>query len=317
MNPATAGLAASITKAASAQTYYTIRFLADRGRRDDAYRSYAYFRWVDDVLDSDLATESYPWEGGTGECYAFLQRQKSLLEGCCRGEFPRDAVPQETLLIELIRNDREKNSGLRSYLRNMMWVMEFDVRRRGVLISQVELEEYTRRLAVAVTENIHHFIGHDAFFPLEEARYLAVSAAHITHMLRDAFEDARAGYFNIPREVLQAGRIGPQDITASAYRDWAKGRAGQARRFFREGKAYFQKVNNLRLRLAGFGYIARFEWLLETLEREGYLLRPHYGERKRIGAALRMSWMALSSLMEPREAGMVSRQAVSQRQGKA
>ncbi len=41
-----------ITKAASKQTYYTIRFLVDRERVADAYRAYAYFRWVDDTLDS-------------------------------------------------------------------------------------------------------------------------------------------------------------------------------------------------------------------------------------------------------------------------
>ena len=46
-------LASSITKAASKQTYYTIRFLVDRERVADAYRAYAYFRWVDDTLDSD------------------------------------------------------------------------------------------------------------------------------------------------------------------------------------------------------------------------------------------------------------------------
>jgi hypothetical protein len=46
-------LASSITKAGSYQTYYTIRFLVDRERVDDAYRAYAYFRWVDDVLDAD------------------------------------------------------------------------------------------------------------------------------------------------------------------------------------------------------------------------------------------------------------------------
>ena len=44
-------LAASITQAASKQTYYTIRFLVDDWLVDDAYRAYAYFRWVDDWLD--------------------------------------------------------------------------------------------------------------------------------------------------------------------------------------------------------------------------------------------------------------------------
>jgi hypothetical protein len=47
-------LASLITKAASKQTYNTIRFLADRERVDDAYQTYGYFRWVDDILDAVL-----------------------------------------------------------------------------------------------------------------------------------------------------------------------------------------------------------------------------------------------------------------------
>jgi hypothetical protein len=35
-------LAAVITKKASKQTYYTIRFFVDRQRVDDAYRAYGY-----------------------------------------------------------------------------------------------------------------------------------------------------------------------------------------------------------------------------------------------------------------------------------
>jgi len=55
------------------------------------------------------------------------------------------------MLVELIRNDTEKNSGLHSYLFNMMAVMAFDAERRGRLILQGELDEYTRWLATAIT----------------------------------------------------------------------------------------------------------------------------------------------------------------------
>ncbi len=48
--------AATLTKIASKQTYYTIRFLVDRARVEDAFRAYAYFRWVDDVLDADAGS---------------------------------------------------------------------------------------------------------------------------------------------------------------------------------------------------------------------------------------------------------------------
>ena len=53
-NNSASTLATSITKSASTQTFYTIRTLVDRELIPDAYRAYAYFRWVDDTLDQDL-----------------------------------------------------------------------------------------------------------------------------------------------------------------------------------------------------------------------------------------------------------------------
>jgi len=286
--------ASAITKAASKQTYYTIRFLVDRERINDAYRAYGYFRWVDDTLDADSISGP--------ERIAFLERQKSLLEKCYRGEVFRDANIQEKMLVELIQHDHEKNSGLRSYLNNMMQVMDFDVKRRDKFISQVELNEYTRWLATAVMEAIHYFIGHDDFSPHDETRYLAVAGAHIVHMLRDTFDDIQLGYYNVPREVLETNHIGPQDVHSEAYRAWVKSRVQLAREYFRAGKDYFARVENLRCRLACFAYIARFEWLLDTLEGEDYRLRPQYNERKSFGTGLLMSWLTLSSMLNLRGA---------------
>lgn len=311
-------IASSITKTASKQTYYTIRFLVDHDRVDDAYRSYAYFRWVDDVLDmeSNLAEGEAVGAVEAQERVAFIQRQKSLLEKCLQGETPRDANRQEKMLVEVIQRDRNKDSGLGAYLRNMMLLMDFDARRRGRLISQVELNEYTRWLSIAVTENLHHFIGHGQFAPHDETRYLAVSAAHITHMLRDTFDDVQAGYYNIPREVLEANHIGPGDIHSPAYRTWVKSRVSLAREYFEAGRRYFARVQNPRCRLACFAYIARFDWLLDTFEREGYLLRPQYDERKHFGIGLRMIWLALSYTFNLRGSGELYRPVASQRLGK-
>ncbi len=191
-------LAAAITKSASKQAYYTIRFFADCDRVADAYRAYAYFRWVDDMIDSEIDSSA--------ERILFANRQKSLLESCYRGEVMQGLRPEECMLVDLVRNDHEKNSGLQMYLRNMMDVMVFDAGRRGRVISQAELTEYTRKLATAATEAIYFFIGHDDPSPCHEARYLAVTAAHITHMLRDTLEDVDNGYFNIPSEVLAVAR---------------------------------------------------------------------------------------------------------------
>jgi phytoene/squalene synthetase len=306
----------SITKAASKQTYYTIRFLVDRDRVDDAFRAYGYFRWVDDVLDAASGSGPVLGEVEASERRAFLERQKSLLEKCYRGETPRDANLQEEMLVELVQGDREKNGGLQAYLRHMMLVMEFDARRRGRLISQVELNEYTRWLATAVTEAMCYFIGHGGFAPHDETRYLAVHAAHITHMLRDTLEDVRAGYYNIPREVLEAQHIGPEDMHSDAYRAWVRSRVLLARDHFKAGQDYFARVQSSRYRLAGLAYTARFAWLLDTIEREDYFLRPEYGERKSLGAGLQMSWLTLSSLIHLRRIGTLARPVVSNRLGK-
>ena len=317
--PAQPTLAPSITKAASKQTYYTIRFLVDRERVADAYNAYAYFRRVDDTLDDPALPKSTGTivSGAVGEVetrgrMSFLNRQKTILEKCYRGESVPDATLEEQMLIELVKHDEEKNSGLQSYLRNMMQVMDFDAKRRGKLISQAELNEYTRWLATAVTEAMHYFIGHCCFSPYDETRYLAVAGAHITHMLRDTFDDVQAGYYNIPREVLESNHIQPQDIQSKAYRAWVKGRVLLARKYFQAGRGYLARVANPRCRLAGLAYTARFEWLLDTMEQENYLLRPEYSERKRLGTGLRMGLNVLSSVMGARGAQPLPQSVISQ-----
>jgi phytoene/squalene synthetase len=291
--------ASSITQAASKQTYYTIRFLADRDRVEDAYRAYGYFRWVDDILDQREPPGS---RDEAAKRITFLERQKSLLEHCLRGGSFPDTIIEERMLVALAQKPDEKSSGLQAYLHNMMQVMDFDTRRRGRLISQAELNQYTQWLATAVTEAIHYFIGHDCYSPCDETRYLAVSAAHITHMLRDTFEDAQVGYYNIPDEVLVKNHMAPLDVQTDAYRAWVKSRVELARDYFKAGKAYFARVENPRCRLACFAYIARFEWLLDTIEREGYRLRPQYPERKSTPIGLWIGWLTLSSMLDLRGA---------------
>ncbi|HSF80317.1 MAG TPA: squalene/phytoene synthase family protein [Anaerolineales bacterium] len=285
----TRALAVAITRAASKQTYYTIRFFVDRELVADAYRAYAYYRWVDDTLDSPT--------GGMAEKLAFAARQAGLLEALCRGDDPPDLCLEERMLAELVRKDTGENPGLCSYLRDMMWVMTFDAGRRGRLISQAELAEYSRRLACAVTNAMHYFIGHDDPLPEHAARYLAVEAAHITHMLRDALDDVANGYFNIPREVLQAQGISAGEADSQAYRDWVRKRVQLARSYFRAGRDCLAGVKSWRCRLAGYAYTARFEWVLDLIERDGYRLRPEYSARKGLQALLWISWRTLQSLL--------------------
>jgi phytoene/squalene synthetase len=281
-------LAIAITKAASRQTFYTIRLLADRGFAADAFRAYAYFRWVDDILDSE--------KGSPVEKAEFLSRQTDLLARCYQGETPVELCPEEQILADLVSHHPEPESGLRAYLDNMMAVMAFDVRRRGTYISQSELDQYSHHLAVAVTEALYFFIGHDDPSPRHEARYLAVTAAHITHMLRDTMEDVSCGYYNVPSEVLSTCGITPWDVSNPAYREWVRQRVQLARVYFKAGRACTAQVKNWRCRLAGCAYTARFEWMLRRIELDAFRLRKAYPERKSLFAGLAMGWATLISV---------------------
>jgi hypothetical protein len=265
-----------ITRTASKQAYYTIRYLVDRDRRLAAYRAYAYFRWVDDWLDKSVSERA--------ERLDFVARQQDIVDWAYK-TFPeqqsrqrRDLVPQERLLVDLVNSDGQCAGGLRSYVDNMMAVMAFDARRRGQLVTEQELEGYTRHLSVAVTDALHYFIGHKYTPPESEARYLPAMAAHITHMLRDTYEDVELGYFNVPTELLESSRIGPHDVESASYRDWVSCRVHLARAYLHDGAAYLNQVQSWRCRLAGYAYMARFSGVLDTLEAEGYRLRPRYPE---------------------------------------
>ena len=286
MTQNTADLARAFTRSGSKQTYYTIRLMVDRDLVHDCYRAYGYFRWADDIVDATASTDA--------ERVSFIRRQKELINRLYRNERPDNLTPEEEIVADLIGHDRGENSFLQSYIRNFLAIIEFDAHRRGRLVSQDELTCYSKCLGKATTDGISYFIGNGHLYPAGEGRYLGATAAHIVHMLRDMVEDTADGYINIPREHLEAHGISPADLDSPAFRAWVRGRVELAREYFREGKRYLDDLDVLRCKLAGYWYCARYEGTLDTIERDGYILRTEYNERRRLCAWLKMARLGLS-----------------------
>jgi phytoene/squalene synthetase len=277
---ASARLARSITWASSKQSYLTARLLADRDLVDDCMRAYAYFRWADDKIDISLSCSE--------ERTVFIERQKNLVNKLYRGLRPDDLSPEEAMLADLISHDREPENGLYSFIYNFMSVIEFDAHRHGRIASRHALAEYTTRLATAVMDGIQYFIGNDHPYPKTYYRNLAVTGAHITHMLRDMLEDFSAGLVNIPAEYLEAYDIHIKDVNNERFRLWVREQVGLARYCFQKGKTYIDSLEVLRCKLAGVWYCARFERVLNAIERDGYRLRTEYSERHALKTWLEM-----------------------------
>jgi phytoene/squalene synthetase len=286
MTTATAVLAQSITWMNSKQSYYTAHLLVDKDLVQDCFRAYAYFRWADDFID--LSSQSRE------ECISFIKRQKELIQRLYKHERPDDLSPEEEMIADLIRHDRAENSGLQSFILNFLAILEFDTQRKGRLITQSELTWYSNCLAKSVTDAIQYFIRNGHPYPDCENRYLAATAAHVTHMLRDMSLDIAEGYINIPSEYLEAHSIGPEDMESSLFRAWVQERVELAREYFCEGKRYLDELEVLRCKIAGHWYCARFESVLDTIERDGYILRTEYNERSKLSTWLKMVWLTIS-----------------------
>lgn len=286
MRDATAALARAITWAASKQAYYTARLMVDRGLVDDFYRAYAYLRWADDVVDVSARSHD--------ERVSFMRRQTELIDRLYRHEQPEQLTPEEAIAADLVSHDREANSGLQSFLRNILAIVEFDAHRKGRLISGDELAWYSDCVGKAVIDGIQYFIGNGHAYPAGDTRYLPGIAAHITHLLRDMVADTAEGLVNIPREYLDAHGIGPEDVDSAAFRAWVRQRVERARHYFREGRRYLDTLGVLRCKIVGHWYCARFEGVLDAIERDGYVLRAAYTERRALPAWLKIAWLGVS-----------------------
>jgi phytoene/squalene synthetase len=288
-NPDSAALARSITWKGSKQLFFISLLLADRDLIDDCYRAYAYFRWSDDVIDLELPPGP--------ERRAFADRQKDLIRRLYAGERPAHLSPEESMLADLILHDRGPDSGLRSFIDQFMWVLAFDACRAGLLVHQKDLNEYTDRLAVAVMDGIQYFVGNRHPYPKPPDRTQAVTGAHATHMLRDLRQDIAGGIINIPRESIAALGLDSANPDGESFRAWVRERVGEARRNLREGRRYIDSLTVLRCKLAGIWYCARFERVLNTMERDGFRLRKEYHDRREVAAWIEMAWLGIKTIL--------------------
>ena len=214
MSDATAALARTITWASSKQTYYTARLTVDKDLVNDFYRAYAYFRWIDDIVDTETSNDVT--SPSDDERISFIRRQRELIDRLYRNERTDDLTPEEEIVADLISHDRAENSGLQSFIRNMFAIIEFDAYRKGRLISQQELDWYTDSLAKSVTDGLLYFIGNGHPHPTTGGRYQAGLAAHIAHLLRDIVQDTADGLALVRSDVPVAVAVEPLKLIARA-----------------------------------------------------------------------------------------------------
>jgi hypothetical protein len=140
------------------------------------------------------------------------------------------------------------------------------------------------------------FIGNGSAYPHTPDREAAVQGAHITHMLRDLREDVPMGIINLPQEwIPQHGEL---DMESALVRQWAQSQVALARADFKRGKAYIRSLPVLRCQLAGMLYCARFESLLDVIERDNFVLRVDYSHARSAWTGIQCVFLCMQTIAQ-------------------
>lgn len=290
MSAETDALARAITKHSSRQTYYTIKLLVDKPLVADCYKAYAYFRWADDQVDEpEISKKTYT---------DFVTRQTKIITAAYKHEPLPPLLPQEKMVVELIKADTQTNSKLKSFITNFWAIIQFDAQRKGTVVSQKQLHWYSQTLGKAVTDGILYFIGNKTEYPRAKNQYDAAIAAHLIHMLRDYREDVTAGYVNIPQEYLIKNQITATDWQHPLFKAWVKNQLVFARTLMESGKHYIESLPGFKCQLAAMWYCARFERLLPQIEGDHYILRDYYRRGGILTYSLRFGWLTVRLLLQ-------------------
>jgi hypothetical protein len=204
----------------------------------------------------------------------FIIRQEDLINSIEKNKKLDNLRPEEGLFYSLTQNNYCIGNGLHSFIQNMFAIIKFDSNRKGQFISAIELNWYSEYLSKAIVDGFQYFIGNRQEQPSLPCRYSAVKAAHITHMLRDMLPDISNGFINIPHEYLLKNHI--KIFDTQSLRPWVIARVKIARKYFQEGKDFIRTLSVTRCQIAAHLYCARFEKILDLIERDDFYLRNSY-----------------------------------------
>jgi len=262
------GVAKKRTKASNSTAYTLVRLFGRADRREYGFAIYAYFRWLDDIVDSP--------ESSYQEKKSLMERQGEFLEGLYAGRpIPAGTLLEEQLARCFVAFDRQNQFALRNDVLGMFAVLMHDLGRSGEPLASSELNAYILMESRAFVNMIRFFCGEEGDFPGAQD-YCEGVACKLVHLLRDFREDLDSGWANIAQEDVAAFGVSLDNINDESFQNWVKSQVQHARDLFAIGKRDLESSHNLRYKVADILYCTKYEDILTTIEKDGFRLRVSY-----------------------------------------
>ncbi len=241
-----------------ARALYSLLFGRDWGQ---AILGFGYLKCLDDLVDEDPDVE---------RALAVLARQTDFIRRVYEHDrIDRSLVPPERFGLPFFVYDRNSGGRLRHSFEAILATMEFDTRRRGVVLDEAELDAYFVELGSAVLRFLV-FFGAPGFDPPPAFMATASRAYLIADSIIDVRHDLRLGVINLSREDVE--RFG---LTLEAedplLLEWMKERAGAVLELFSEALSHGRRLDRRSLRFLSKLYLStKRRKLCRFLAREGF-----------------------------------------------
>jgi hypothetical protein len=208
---------------------------------------YAYLRCVDNIVDSveDTATS-----------LEVIAAQRKFIAAAYEGALtPVDAEAPESYGLAFFAWDRDRSAPLRAQFEAFLRTMEFDVRRRGKVSSEEELDDYVLTTGHAFLRCLAYFATGELDLPdpcldLGSRAYLHADA------LMDLEEDLEVGLINLTPQVIETYAIDLEDPETGLER-WRPVRAAEILETFRKARRTVYSIDNLSMRLLYRHFLSR------------------------------------------------------------
>jgi phytoene/squalene synthetase len=208
---------------------------------------YAYLRCFDDIID-DKRDEASSLE--------MMASQREFMDAAYEGRLSQQelGVPARYGLPFFLW-DRERGAHLRPQFEAFLETMEFDISRRGRVLSAAELDAYFVKTGRAFLSCLSYF-STGKLDLLEHSLRVGSLAYLCADALMDLEEDLAVGLINIPREVLQEFEIDLNSPEAGIER-WRPVRAVEVLEYFHDARATIPSIESRSLRLLYRHFLSR------------------------------------------------------------
>lgn len=235
-----------------------------RGKRGRlANLLYSYLRCIDDFVDNINIDKS--------EQKNLLIEQSKIINFLYNKNKPEIKNYLEEAISEVITYDIENGCGLKTVIKKMFEVFDFDIKRKNTIPDLEGLNEYSKKIGDAYTRALLFFLAPSLEY--KEEYSISAYASHQVHLLRDFLIDKENGYFNISKEEIKKYHIKENLIQDKAFSCWLKDKIGNIKFLFIKGKKEFGVIPILKVRLTGHLYCSRYERVIKRIEKNGYKLR--------------------------------------------